>query len=168
MAATGSLASLPLSSAAMAIPIPTELTPIFLLRVLSPLLVLLSTISLFAAHPPPPQEPSPITSVVVAARTPRRALILSLLSLSALTFFLDGLAFVLYVVFEKQWPSWTGLDVATIEGLVAFGGLAAVGAWKDVQGVPVWLLRRVKLGVTWSLLFDIGQVVFLSLTAKSE
>lgn len=167
MTATGSSASL-LSSTTMAIPIPAVLTPIFLLRVLSPLFVLLTALSLLVARPPPPQSPSPITSVVVATRTPRRAVILSLLSLSALTFLLDGLAFVVYVVLDKQWPAWTGLAVAALEGLIAFAGLAALGAWKDVQGVEVWSLRRVKLGISWSLLLDIGQVVLFGLTVKSE
>lgn len=146
---------------------PTQ-TALFLLRVLSPALLLLSALSIVTARAPPPQSPSPITSVVVAARTPRRALILSLLSLSALTFFLDGITFVLYVVWYKTWPKWTGIEVAAVEGLTAFAGLAALGAWKDIHGVEVWFMKRVKAGVTWALFLDIAQVVLLGLTFRSE
>ncbi|EKM54007.1 uncharacterized protein PHACADRAFT_257573 [Phanerochaete carnosa HHB-10118-sp] len=141
-------------------------TALFLLRVLSPTLLLLSALSIVTTRPPPPKSPSPIISVVVAARTPRRALILSLLSLSALTFLLDGLTFVVYAVFTKIWPKWTGIEVASIEGLTAFAGLAALGAWKDIHGVEVWFMKRVKAGVTWALLLDIAQVVLLGLTFR--
>lgn len=143
-------------------------TTLLALRVLSPFLVLLSAISLLPARPPAPKSPSPITSVVVAARIPRRALILSLLSLSALSFLLDGLTFVVYAVFDKQWPQWTGIEVAAVEGLVAFSGLAALGAWKDVQGVEVWLTKRLRAAVTWALFLDIAQVVLLGLAVRSK
>ena len=103
----------------------------------------------------------------MATSTPRRAVILPLLSLSALTFFLDGLTFVVLTVISKEWPQWTGIEVGAVEGLIAFAGLAAIGAWKDVQGVDVWFLRRVSFGITWSLLFDIAQVVLLGLAIKS-
>lgn len=148
--------------------IPTSIawTPLFVLRVLSPALVLLSTLSIIAARPSPPQSPSPITSVVVATRTPRRAAILSLLSLSALTFLLDGLVFVVFTVINRDWPQWTGIEAAAVEGLVAYAGLAALGAWKDIHGVQVWSMQRVKVAVTWSLLLDIAQVVLLSLEVK--
>lgn len=142
-------------------------TTLLALRVLSPFLVLLSAISLLPAKPPAPKSSSPITSVVVAARIPRRALILSLLSLSALSFLLDGLTFVVYAVFDKQWPQWTGIEVAAVEGLVAFSGLAALGAWKDVQGVEVWLTKRLRAAVTWALFMDIAQVVLLGLAVRS-
>ena len=149
--------------------IPTTIvwSPLFVFRVISPALVLLSALSIIAARPSPPQSPSPITSVVVATRTPRRAVILPLLSLSALTFFLDGLTFVVLTVISKKWPEWTGIEVGAVEGLIAFAGLAAVGAWKDVQGVDIWFFRRVSFGITWSLLFDIAQVVLLGLAIKS-
>lgn len=144
----------PAPFAATALPTTPTQTAIFLLRVLSPALLLLSALSIVTARAPPPQSPSPITSVVVAARTPRRALILSLLSLSGLTFFLDGFTFILYAVWYKSWPKWTGIEVAAVEGLVAFAGLAALGAWKDIHGVEVWFMKRVKAGVTWALLLS--------------
>lgn len=158
----------PVAAAEIHLPVSATQTALFLLRVLSPAVLLLSALSIITTRPPQPKSPSPITSVVVAARTPRRALILSLLSLSALTFLLDGLTFVVYTVFTKSWLKWTGIEVASVEGLVAFAGLAALGAWKDIHGVEVWFLKRVKAGVTWALLLDIAQVVLLGLTFRSE
>ncbi|KAH9058999.1 hypothetical protein EDB87DRAFT_1685095 [Lactarius vividus] len=114
---------------------------LLVLRVLSPSLVLFTTISLFTTRPPPPPSPSPITSVVVATHVPRRALILSCLSFSSFTYLLDGLAFVIYAVINKYWPPRTGIDINSLIGLVAFSSLAALGSWKDIKGVDVWSLE---------------------------
>ncbi|TCD69265.1 hypothetical protein EIP91_008200 [Steccherinum ochraceum] len=136
-----------------------------ILRLVSPALVLLSTLSIIPARPPP-QDPSPITSVVVATRAPRRALILSLLSLASFSYLCDGLTFVFFAVVKKTWPHLTGIDIGAIEGVAAFAGLAALGAWKDVHGVEVWTLKRVRAGVTLSLLVDIALVVLLGLDSR--
>ncbi|ETW80963.1 ABC transporter [Heterobasidion irregulare TC 32-1] len=132
---------------------------LFALRIVSPALVLLSTLSIVPTRPASPASPSPITPVVVATRTPRRALILSLLSLSSLTYLLDGLAFVIFAVIYKKWPYNSGIEVNAVLGLVAFAGLAALGAWKDVKGVDVWSLKRLKAAIALSLILDIAQVV---------
>ncbi|EJF58200.1 hypothetical protein DICSQDRAFT_110500 [Dichomitus squalens LYAD-421 SS1] len=142
------------------------LEPLFLLRVLSPSIVLLSTLSLLFKRPSvptQPQAPSPITSVVVATRTHRRALIYAFLSLTSLTFLLDGFAFVVYAVVNKDWPAFTGLEVNAVAGVLAFAGLAALGAWKEVKGVDVWSLNRLKIGIFGALALDIAQVVLLAL-----
>lgn len=155
----------------MALSIPPEaLEPLFILRVLSPSIVLLATLSLLAARPPAPAPPSlsPITSVVVATRTHRRPLIYALLSLTSLTFLLDGLAFVVTAVVRKDWPEFTGLDVNAVVGLAGFAGLAALGAWKEVRGVDVWSFARFKVGVFSALALDIAQVVLLSLAVPRE
>ncbi|KAI0785526.1 hypothetical protein C8Q75DRAFT_794509 [Abortiporus biennis] len=141
--------------------------PLFILRVLSPALVLISTLSIIPARPAPPQSPSPITSVVVATRTPRRAVILSLLSLSALTFFLDGFAFIFNAVFRKTWPHFTAIELNSVEGVAAFTGLAALGAWKDIHGVDVWNLKRVKYAIGAALGLDVALTVLLALTIES-
>ncbi len=141
---------------------------LLVLRVLSPALVLLTALSIIPTRPSTPKSPSPITSVVVAARTPRRAVILPLLSLIALTFFLDGLTFVLYAVFDKQWPQATGIDIGALEGLAAFSGLAAIGAWKDIHGVEVWFMKRVKSGIVLALFLDTILVFLLGSTAHSK
>ncbi|KAI0696736.1 hypothetical protein BC835DRAFT_1405891 [Cytidiella melzeri] len=154
------------SWAAATIPTTIVWTPLFVLRVLSPLFVLLAALSTIPARPSPPQSPSPITSVVVATRSPRRAVVLSLLSLASLTFLLDGLAFVALTVIKKQWPAWTGVEIGALEGLVGFAGLAALGAWKDIQGVQVWFFRRIHFAVTWALLLDIAQVILIGLALK--
>ncbi|TFY52183.1 hypothetical protein EVJ58_g10152, partial [Rhodofomes roseus] len=148
----------------MNIPTSAATSPLFVLRIVSPALVLLSALSIVFTRPSPPQSPSPITSVVIASRTPRRATILALLSLSGLTFFLDGLTFVVYAVLRKVWPAYTGIEVNAILGLVAFFGLAALGAWKDVQGVDVWSLGRLKLSILVAVVLDLVQVTLLGLS----
>lgn len=148
--------------------IPPTSTAIFALRVVSPAIVLLSTLSLISARPVPPQSPSPITPVVVAVRTPRRAAILALLSLSACTFFLDGATFVVFAVLNKFWPRYSGIEINSIIGLIAFAGLAALGAWKDITGVNVWLLKRVKATIIIALVLDAAQVIVLGMSIHSE
>lgn len=140
---------------------------VFVVRVLSPSLVLLTGLTLFFVKPrlAPPSE---ITPIVVANVVPRRAVILVHLSLIALSYLLDGLAFVVFAVIDHDWPRQTGIPVNTITGLIAFSGIAALGAWKDVHGVDVWLLKRLKLAVALSLVLDITLTVFLSLSLRNE
>ena len=141
---------------------------LLLLRVLSPSLVLFTTVSLFTTQPPSPPSPSSITSVVVATRVPRRALILSCLSFSSFTYLFDGLAFVIYAVINKYWPPRTGIDISSLIGLVAFSGLAALGSWKDVKGVDVWSLKRVKVSIILTLLLDVAQVVLYGTSMSKD
>ncbi len=135
--------------------------PILVLRILSPSLVLLATLSILPSQPLPPSSHPDITSVVVATRVPRRAVILATLSLSALTYFLDGITFVVYAVLHKHWPYNTGIDISAITGLLAFAGLAALGSWKDIHGVQVWSMTRLKLAILVSLGLDIALAVLL-------
>ncbi|KAH9020826.1 hypothetical protein EDB85DRAFT_2152777 [Lactarius pseudohatsudake] len=141
---------------------------LLVLRVLSPSLILFTTISLFTTRPLPPPSPSPITSVVVATRVPRRALILSSLTLSSFTYLLDGLAFVIYAVINKYWPPRTGIDINSLIGLVAFSSLAALGSWKDVKGVDVWSLKRVKVSIILSLILDVAQAVLYGTSMSKD
>ena len=142
--------------------------PILLLRVLSPSLLLLTTLSIFPAKPAPSFSQTDITPVVVATHVPRRAVILSTLSLAALTYFLDGFSLVVYAVLEKSWPSKTGIDVNAIIGLVGFAGLAALGSWKDIHGVDVWSMKRLKLAIFFSLGLDIVLVTLLGLALQHD
>jgi hypothetical protein len=146
--------------------VPELALAVFIIRVVSPALVFLATLSLIFSRAPLPTSPSPITSVIVATRVPRHALILSLLSLTSLTFLLDGLTFVVYAVLNKVWPQNTGIEINAIVGIIAFSGLAVFGTWKDVHGVPVWSLKRVKAVIAIALLLDIAYVVLLGLTTK--
>ncbi|KAI0058695.1 hypothetical protein BV25DRAFT_1901938 [Artomyces pyxidatus] len=145
----------------------TPYIALFVLRVISPALVFFSALSLLFARPPAPSE-SPIVSVVVAVRTPRRALILSLLTLISLTYLLDGLTFVVYAVVYKHWPQRTGIEVNAVVGLVAFSGLAALGTWKDVKGVDVWSLKRVNVAVFLSTVLDIAQAVLYGVSIPKD
>ncbi|KAJ7039240.1 mitochondrial half-size ABC transporter [Mycena alexandri] len=135
---------------------------LFALRVLSPALVCLSTLSLIPATPPPPPPPSAITRVVVPTVIPRRALILSLLSLVALTFLLDGLIFVVYAVIDKTWPHNTGIEYNALLGLIGFAGLAALGAWEDIRGVNVWIMKRVQFAIATASAIDLVLVVLIA------
>ncbi|KAJ7755708.1 mitochondrial half-size ABC transporter [Mycena maculata] len=141
-----------------------------LLRVLSPLPVLfcLTTLAFLSATPSTPASPSAITRVVVPTVIPRRALILCLLSLSALTFLLNGLLFVAFAVIDKSWPEKTGIEYNAVLGLVAFAGLAALCAWKDIRGVDVWSLRRIKLAVTTSSILDLAIVVLIAIATTAR
>ncbi|KAF7298207.1 ABC transporter protein [Mycena chlorophos] len=114
--------------------------------------------------PPPPTVPSDITSVVVATKQPRRALILTLLSLLGLSFLLDGLLFVVFAVIDRSWPHNSGIEYNAILGVVAFAGFAALGAWKDVRGVDVWSYRRLRLAVVVTTALAIALAL---LSAKS-
>lgn len=131
--------------------------PVSVLRIVSPAVVLLAALSVLAARPlHRDSEGSPITSVVVATTVPRRAAILSFLSLVAATYLADGLTFAVFAVLSKHWPGFSDLPINTVIGLTGFAGLAAVGAWKDVAGVDVWSLRRIKMAVALSLVLDIA------------
>ena len=74
----------------------------------------------------------------------------------------------MYAVVRKDWPAFTGLEVNAVIGLLAFSGLAALGAWKEVRGVDVWSLNRFKVGVLAALALDIAQVVLLALAIPRE
>ncbi|THV06790.1 hypothetical protein K435DRAFT_834092 [Dendrothele bispora CBS 962.96] len=136
---------------APALPTGTNLV-VLVLRVLSPAFVLLATSSLFFLHPAHPTSPSPITSVVVAN--------------PSLTYLGDGLAFVIYAVLQKHWPWRSGVEINTILGVISFSGLAALGSWKDVHGIDVWTLKRLRLVVFLSLGLDIALVVLLGLNSR--
>lgn len=145
---------------------PGIVLPVFILRVLSPALVFVTTISLLSLRPQSPEAPSPITSVVVANVVPRRASILALLSLISTSYFLDGAAFVVFTILDKFWPRHTGIEINSVIGVAAFAGLAALGSWKDVNGVSVWTSRRIKTVVALALMMDTALVVLLGLKIR--
>lgn len=144
-------------TAGHSVPKPIALA-LFIIRILSPALVLLATSSLIFSRPSVPTSPSPITSVVVANRIPRRAAILALLSIASLTFLFDGLSFVFYAVWDKYWQQNTGIEINAILGILAFSGLAALGSWKELHGVKVWDLKRLKTSMFFALVLDIAIV----------
>lgn len=147
----------------MALEMAYPLLPTFVARVLSPAFVLISALSLLVIRPQPPSSPSPITPVVVATAVPRRALILTFLTLISLTYLLDGLSFVVFAVIDHDWPRHSGIPINTVTGLIAFSGLAALGTWKDLQGINVWSLKKIKIAITASLVLDASLAVLLAL-----
>lgn len=141
--------------------------PLVLVRVLSPAAVLLALFSLLFVRPPPIPSPSPIVSVVTVNVIPRRAPILVLLSLVALTYFADGLSFAIFVVIDKEWPQHSAIPITAVAGALAYAGLAAYGAWKDVHGVQVWTLKRIRLAIAVSLALDTTLAILLALRLRS-
>jgi hypothetical protein len=132
------------------------------LRIASPALILLAALAVLPLKPTHEvDQHSDVTVVVRATRTPRRGAILALLSLAALTHLADGALFVVRAVTSGNWTPRTGLDVAAPLGLVAYAGLAALGAYKDVTGARVWEARRVHFAVAAALAIEIAHGTLL-------
>ncbi|KAF9652999.1 hypothetical protein BDM02DRAFT_3088177 [Thelephora ganbajun] len=145
---------------------PTLPLALFVVRVIAPALVFLSALSVIPTKASP-SPPSPVTSVVVKSQVPRRGLILSFLTLSSFSYFSDGLTFVVYAVINKYWPPLTAVEISAVLGIIAYGGLAALGAYKDINGVNVWSFAFVKYAILLALLFDTALVVLLAAAFKS-
>lgn len=141
----------------------TLLLSIDVVQILSPALVLLVALSLLFVRPlaAQPASPSPVVSVVVASRIPRRTPILLLLSLISATYFLDGLSFVFFTVFTKQPLHFAASEASAITGVLAFSGLAILGAWKELQGVKVWLLKRIHNVIAVALTLDVTLLILI-------
>jgi hypothetical protein len=138
------------------------------LRIASPALVFLAALAVIPLKPSHRIEPSDVTVVVAATRTPRRGAILTLLSLAALTHLADGALFVTRAVMSKHWPARTGIDVAAPLGLLAYAGLAALGAYKDVIGARVWETRRIRLAITAALAVELAHGALLGVQYTKE
>lgn len=104
-----------------------------------------------------------VTPILVPRIEPRRALVFSLLSLVALTYFADGAVNVIRAVIAGAWAN-TGLVglVSYVLGLAAFGLLAIFLSLKDVQGAGVggrvggaWGKTRVRVFVALAIVFHI-------------
>lgn len=110
-----------------------------------------------------------VTPVVVKRVSPRLTLILSLFSLVALTYFLDGLVFVLRSIIQREWegslPRWRGMEYYVIAGLAAAGGTAIRVAWEARKK------GRDKVGKRWYLIGSTmwiwgGEVAMLGILAS--
>lgn len=147
-----------------------ELAPLqlalFAVRVIAPAIVFLSALSVIPRGVPS-NQPSPITSVVVKSQEPRRGLILSFLTLASFSCLSDGLTFVVYAVINKKWPPLTAIEIGAVLGVLAYGGLAALGAYKDINGINVWSFASVKYAILLALLFDTALVVLLAISFKT-
>ncbi|KAJ3915681.1 mitochondrial half-size ABC transporter [Lentinula edodes] len=141
-------------------------SPIVIVHVISPAFVFFSSLSLFFLRPLPPTSPSPITSVVISRRIPRRASILLFLTLCSLTYLGDGLTFIVHAIIQHNWPWYSGIEVNALLGVVAFSGLAALGTWKDLHGLRIWDLKRVSFSVALSLVLDIALVIMIGLNFR--
>jgi hypothetical protein len=129
-----------------------------LVSVLSPTIVFLTTLSVIFIRNSD-VDPTPvdgIQAVVVSTIVPRRTPILIFLSLISVTYFLDGMAVAVSSMFQRHWsPTSVPSALNAVIGLSAFGGMAVVGALKDVYAPQVWSLRRIKYANGLSFILDI-------------
>jgi hypothetical protein len=139
---------------------------LFAVRVIAPVLVFLSALSVIPRKATS-NQPSPITSVVVKSQEPRRGLILSFLTLASISYFSDGITFVVYAVINKHWPPLSAIEIGAVLGVVAYGGLAALGAYKDINGLNIWSFASVKYAIFLALVFDTTLVVLLATMFQS-
>lgn len=131
-------------------------------------LLLLSLTVAFVRPPPEPKDPAPldeVTPILVARVQPRRALIFSLLSLTALTYFADGAVDVLRAVLVGTWTKSgpVGL-VSYILGLLSFGSLAIFLSWKDLQDVSAWGRKRVRVFAALAVTIHVVHVILVAAT----
>lgn len=140
------------------------LSMLFTVRIVFPLILLAGSLSILLAKPASGQIRLWDSSTPTAIRSPRRVLILTILSLIALTYFLDGLALIVHSVVSKTWQGipehgqwwrseWAGLEIECVTGLLASGLLAIIGLWKEHQNVAVWTTWRPKF---WTIVALIG------------
>lgn len=77
------------------------------------------------------------------------------------------MAYVFYAVFKRQPTHNPGVEFNTVIGLGAFSGLAVLGAWKEVNGVEVWFLRRVKFAMIIAFALDVVLAALLGTAIRS-
>lgn len=138
---------------------------------LGPILLLVYALAFVFAKPAQTAS-GPITQVVVQVTRPRTAAILSLLSLAAATYFLDGIVIVLTALWTHVWEGhtkeWQGIESADIAGLAAFTALLIIGTVKQARGIDIWTRKALKVFVLLAITFDIPQTVLVVLTARLE
>jgi hypothetical protein len=142
-----------------------SLLALFILRVAGTAFLVLQAASLLLIKATPPPDKSPITDVVVRVLTPRRTLIVTLLSLAALTYFTDAVLVIILAVLTRKWqgaqPEWKGIGISDFLGLIAFLTVAILGNVKEGQGKTVWTRSRVKLFAIAACAFDLAIVLLM-------
>lgn len=128
---------------------------LFITRLAFPLILLATSLSVLFVKPPSGRIKLQDASTTTVT-CPRRAQILTILSLVALTYFFDGVSLIVHSVVSRTWQGipehgpwwqsqWSGLEIEAVTGLLASGLLAIIGLWKDHQNVAVWTTWRPKL-----------------------
>ncbi|CAE6494710.1 unnamed protein product [Rhizoctonia solani] len=116
-------------------------------------------------EPPSTDVVLEIRTVVRAIQTPRKQLIVLLLSLVALTALLDGSVTVANAlfkrVFETKIPAWKGSEFYSVVLFVTFTGFAIVSLLKEAHHHPIWQSKLLKLFVFVALLFDTALAILI-------
>lgn len=151
------------------------LTALLVVRLAFPLILLATSLSVLAIKPALGAIRLHDASSPVAVPSPRRASILSILTLVGLAYFLDGVTLLIHSVISKTWQGipdhghlwqsqWSGLEVESVSGLLASGLLASIGLWKDHHKAPIWTTWRPKF---WTIVALIGSITELSLVVST-
>ncbi|KAG8811944.1 hypothetical protein FRC18_003192, partial [Serendipita sp. 400] len=117
-----------------------------------------------------PSSPTAITSVVVASKQPRRALIATLLLFASFTYLLDGLIVLLYFFLrgfrQSYFTQWRGIELADVLGFLAFFSVLVIGIQKEKRSIDFWSRKRLKGFVFLAIVFDVAYLVLLVLAVR--
>ncbi|KIJ64740.1 hypothetical protein HYDPIDRAFT_28107 [Hydnomerulius pinastri MD-312] len=133
--------------------------PLLIVRLCSPTIVCLAALSLFFRIPSTHFSSGP-------SHTRMSTLVVPLLYRLALTFLINGFADIAFAVLNRAWRPSAGFEA--ILGVVGYFGLGMLGARREIDGEEVWSRARAKGALLHALILDIAQVVFLTLSIKSQ
>lgn len=140
--------------------------PLFIFNIVSPSILLILVISTIFTRSTPSKSPpddEEVTPVLVPVLTPRRGLIITLLSLAAATYFADAALLIVRAILSGVWGDFGPATIAGyVIGVAAFFGLAIVGTWKETSGVDVWQSKRVRAFVAFAVVFEVMRVIVVA------
>lgn len=146
------------------------LVTLFASRIVTSFLLLAVSLSTLSLKPALGSIQLQESSTLITITTPRRGLILALLSLISVSFFSDGLTLIVHSVISKIWQGtpnlglslwrskWSGLDIEAVIGLFSSTLLSSVAVWKEYHKIAVWTTWRPKL---WAIVALAGSSIEL-------
>lgn len=145
---------------------PSLADPLFIFNVVTPsILLLIAILSIFTRPTSSKSETTPddITPVLVPVVTPRRALIITLLSLAAATYFTDAALLIVRAILSQVWGNFGPVSIAGyVIGVAAFFSLAIIGTWKETNGTNIWQTRRVRVFAAFAIVFEIARIIIVA------
>ncbi|KIK96763.1 hypothetical protein PAXRUDRAFT_137765 [Paxillus rubicundulus Ve08.2h10] len=133
--------------------------PLAIVRVCSPAVICLATVSLFFSLPErlAASEPCPIGSTVTI-----------LLLRVAFTFLLEGLIEIVFAIVSGVWQPCVGCESAALLGIAGCLALCVVGRQKEKDGEEVWTLSRVRCALSFAAILDLTQVLLWVLSINER